>query len=239
MAECIEDGCKTTKIVGRKRCTKHYQQWRKEHAPKCSHDGCGEPAQCKCLCPKHYQQQRSGPGEFRLPEGDWKPVTGYEGLYVVSTLGLVHSLPRTTTPGQLVRPRHDPNGYLQVTLSKDGVHTSHRVHLLVLTAFRGPCPAGKEGAHDDGDKDNCALDNLFWKTRAENIRDVLRHGTHFNGSKVACRWGHEFTRQNTRIDRRNRRVCRTCDRTRACKNPECALPAHDHVGTPWIVSIPA
>jgi NUMOD4 motif/HNH endonuclease len=234
MAECIEGDCKVTKIVGRKRCTRHYQQWRKDHAPECSRDDCKEPAQCKGLCPRHYQQQRAQHQDvpLLLPAGRWRPVAGYEGLYLVSDLGEVYSLPRATTRGQLIRPRRDPNGYLQVTLSKDGEHTTHRVHILVLTAFRGLCPPGKEGAHDDGDKDNCRLDNLFWKTRAENIRDVVRHGRHNNGNKTHCRWGHQFTSQNTRYSRTGR-VCKTCDRTRSCQKQDCALPTHDHINTPW------
>lgn len=233
--ECVEEGCGSTKIVGRKRCTRHYQQWRKEHAPECLEEDCREPAQARGRCPKHYQQWRARQVKMPLilPPGNWRPVVGFEGLYVVSDEGLVHSLPRATTPGQIIQPRHDPNGYLQVTLSKNGKHSHHRVHVLVLTAFREPCPPGKEGAHEDGNKDNCRLSNLFWKTKRENILDAVRHGTHHNGSKARCRWGHDFTRANTRLDSRNRRVCRTCDRTRSCKRPDCVSELHDHAGTPW------
>jgi NUMOD4 motif/HNH endonuclease len=232
--KCEGDECESTKIVGRKRCTKHYQQWRKAHAPKCSIDECEEPVQSKDLCPKHYQQQRQAPqAEFLLPGGHWAPVAGYEGLYVVSDLGQVHSFPRSTTRGQLVRQRHDPNGYLMVTLSNEGVRVSHRVHVLVLTAFRGACPPKLEGAHDDGNKDNCTLENLFWKTRSENVRDVIRHGRHIHGSKTHCKWGHAFDKKNTRWTAKNRRVCRRCDNTRRCTRIDCKLLTHDHVSTPW------
>jgi hypothetical protein len=234
MERCKEEGCESTKIVGRKRCTRHYQQWRKAHAPECSRDGCEKPVQSKNLCPQHYQEQRaSQERSFSLPEGKWAPVSSYEGLYVVSDVGQVHSLPRLTTRGQLVRQRRDPAGYLMVTLSKDGAHTNRRVHVLVLTAFRGPCPSGREGAHDDGDKDNCALENLFWKTHSENIRDVLRHGRHVYGSRTHCKWGHEFTKKNTRTTSKNSRVCRTCDNTRRCTRIDCNIKSHDHVNTPW------
>lgn len=234
MAKCEEDGCESTKIVGRKRCTKHYQQWRKANAPECSHPGCEKPVQSKRLCPQHYQEQRAArEGGFSLPPGKWAPVVNYEELYVVSDVGQVHSLPRSTTRGQLVRQRRDPNGYLQVTLSKDGVHVTYRVHILVLTSFRGPCPVGKEGTHDDGNKSNCALENLFWKAHSENMRDILRHGRHVHGSKTHCKWGHKFDRKNTRITSKNRRVCRTCENTRKCTRIDCKLKTHDHVNTPW------
>lgn len=125
-----------------------------------------------------------------------------------------------------------------VTLSRDGVRESHRVHVLVLTAFRGACPPKLEGAHDNGDKENCCLENLFWKTRSENMRDVVRHGRHIYGSRTRCKWGHEFDKKNTRWTSKNQRVCRTCDRTRSCKTVNCKLKTHDHKGTPWQPLIP-
>jgi len=176
--------------------------------------------------------------DLQLPEGKWAPVPDFEGLYLVSDDGRVHSLPRATTRGRIIRPRRDPNGYLMVTLSKEGKHTHHRVHVLVLTAFRGKCPRGCEGAHDDGNKENCRLENLFWKTYSANKRDTVRHGRHHNGSKTNCRWGHKFTRSTTRIAKNGQRVCRICDRTRSCKTIDCKLKTHDHKGTPWQPPIP-
>jgi hypothetical protein len=176
---------------------------------------------------------------FSLPEGNWLPVPGFEGFYAVSDDGRVHSLPRTTTKGRIIRQRHDPNGYLQVTLSREGRHTTHRVHILVLTAFREPRPPGLEGAHDDGDKDNCRLENLLWKTVSANRRDILRHGRHNYGNATHCKWGHRFTRSNTRIARNGQRVCRRCDNTRRCQRAGlCSLKAHDHEGTPWKILTP-
>jgi hypothetical protein len=232
MTTCLEEDCEETKILGRKRCTKHYQQWQKANAPECSVDGCTRPVQCKKLCPAHYQQQRLSaiPAEFRLPEGRWAWVPDYEGLYAVSDQGQVHSLPRATTRGLPCSQRRDPGGYFMVTLSKDGRHESVRVHILVLTAFRGPCPDGKEGAHDDGDQANNSLGNLWWKTHRENLLDRARHGTW--GSVVHCRWGHPWTKESA-YERNGLRKCRICARTAACKQPGCASPAHDHAGTPW------
>lgn len=176
--------------------------------------------------------------DLMLPEGKWAPVRDLERLYLISDDGRVHSLPRATTKGRIIRPRRDPNGYLMVTLSNGGRHTTHRIHVLVLEAFRGPRPKEREGAHDDGDKENCRLENLLWKTVAANRRDIVRHGRHIHGSKTHCKWGHRFTRSNTRIAVNGQRVCRTCDRTRSCQTIDCKLRTHDHKGTPWQPPIP-
>ena len=56
-------------------------------------------------------------------------------------------------------------------------------HTAVLTAFVGPRPAGKQGAHWDGDGLNNNLSNLRWATAAENTADKVRHGRHREGHR--------------------------------------------------------
>jgi len=58
------------------------------------------------------------------------------------------------------------------------------VHRLVLLAFVGPCPAGMEARHLDGDPTNNRLPNLCWGTPKENKQDSQRHGTAIRGSRV-------------------------------------------------------
>lgn len=65
----------------------------------------------------------------------------------------------------------------------DGKVKMAYVHRLVLAAFVGPCPPGMEGCHNDGDSCNNRLSNLRWDTRAGNVRDAVRHGTHVVGSR--------------------------------------------------------
>ncbi len=57
------------------------------------------------------------------------------------------------------------------------------IHTLVLLAFVGPCPEGMECRHLDGTRTNCALANLCWGTRAENVADQRRHGVFNWGDK--------------------------------------------------------
>ncbi len=52
-----------------------------------------------------------------------------------------------------------------------------RVHVLILTAFVGPCPEGMECRHLNGNRHDNRLSNLAWGTYAENTRDRIQHGT--------------------------------------------------------------
>lgn len=61
--------------------------------------------------------------------------------------------------------------YKIVNLDEPG--NRHFVHRLVLTAFRGPCPTGKEGCHNDGDHTNNQLRNLRWDTHRNNQREAF------------------------------------------------------------------
>lgn len=110
----------------------------------------------------------------------WRPIPGYEGRYDVSDMGRV----RNAVTLQVLRGLPS-NGYLQVHLyHPDGSHRC-RINRLVLLAFAGPCPAGMESAHEDGDRTNNVLTNLRWKTPGENAMDRMRHGTQVAGERVS------------------------------------------------------
>lgn len=125
----------------------------------------------------------------------WLPVPGFEGLYEVSDLGRVKSLPRQVKrgnlgglwlmPGRMLKPYRSSNGYLTVNLCKDGVPTSMQVHRLVLLAFAGPCPPWLEARHGPGGPLDNRLANLSYGTSAENKRDKIRDGTHPGGERNA------------------------------------------------------
>jgi hypothetical protein len=61
-----------------------------------------------------------------------------------------------------------------------------------------------------GVKTNNHLRNLHWGTPSRNTLDSVRNGTHIYARKTECGNGHEFTPENTRIDKRGARACRTC-----------------------------
>jgi hypothetical protein len=116
----------------------------------------------------------------------WKSILNYEGLYEVSDRGTVRSVDRVITCGRKMRGRTltasvCDGGHLHVVLSREGIRRTFAVHRLVLEAFQGRCPAGRECAHDDGDPSNNSLENLRWATPKENCEDRDRHGTTSRG----------------------------------------------------------
>ncbi len=106
----------------------------------------------------------------------WKPVEGFEGLYLVSDQGEIVSLPRNGKPGRTISPTLMPNGYLLASLFKDGEYKSIGVHRAVAKAFC-PNPLLKEQVnHVNGNRADNRADNLQWVTALENEehkRDVL------------------------------------------------------------------
>lgn len=115
----------------------------------------------------------------------WWPVVGFEGLYDVSTLGRVRSLPRNTTRGGILRQVLSTKGYPQVTLSRDGKTKTFRVHTLVAAAFLGSCPPGHQVLHGPLGQVVNAVVNLTYGTPEENQADRLRDGTSNRGERSA------------------------------------------------------
>ena len=108
----------------------------------------------------------------------WKPVVGWEGLYEVSSLCRVRSLPRSVRirggktrmmGGKVRKPRTLNHGHLTVFLYPG--HCPRTVHSLVAEAFIGPRPDGCVIRHRDGDPSNNRLDNLVYGTQSDNLRD--------------------------------------------------------------------
>lgn len=126
---------------------------------------------------------------------NWKPVAGYEGFYEISDLGQVKSLARvievvrrSAIVRQRIRERlmklsADRDGYLQVTLSRDGAVEFRKVHHLVLSAFVGPRPDGLEAAHLDNNPANNRVANLAWIDHQSNLDQQIEHGTRVLGAK--------------------------------------------------------
>ena len=148
----------------------------------------------------------------------WRPIPGWDG-YEASDLGRVRSVPRVvirtdgkqySVRGRILTAHEGPLGYMQVVLYRTGeFKRSMHVHRLVLAAFEGN-RAGMVACHSDGTKTNNALSNLRWGTYTDNAHDAVAHGTHHCAAKTHCKHGHEFTPENTYVNRRGARECETC-----------------------------
>jgi hypothetical protein len=118
---------------------------------------------------------------------EWRSIKDYEG-YEVSNLGRIRSYWTVGNTKQLgsrckyFNPKPDPVGYLKVSLCREGVAKSFRVHVIVASHFLGPCPAGQEVRHKNGIRHECAASNLEYGTRKQNMDDKVRHGTLLFGS---------------------------------------------------------
>ena len=114
----------------------------------------------------------------------WKPISGYEGKYEVSSFGRVRSVdhqravvPKDTVctiKGRILKPAKTSSGYMGVTLCKDGRRITESVHRLVAMAFVPGYFDGAHVNHIDENKENNRADNLEWVTPTENNR----HGLH-------------------------------------------------------------
>lgn len=75
-----------------------------------------------------------------LPSEEWKDIKGYEGLYQISNYGRVKSLDKWVSYGhhylgKILRCAYDKDGYIKVSLCKNGKQTNCRVHQLVGEYF--------------------------------------------------------------------------------------------------------
>lgn len=101
---------------------------------------------------------------------EWRDVVGYEGLYQVSNLGQVRSLPRNGTRKEphVLQPNISRWGYYKLSLSKEDKLKYVVVHRLVAEAFL-PNPDQKPCVnHIDCNKKNNNVSNLEWVTYKEN-----------------------------------------------------------------------
>lgn len=105
-----------------------------------------------------------------ISEEIWKDIPDYEGLYMVSNLGRVKSLPRKHCKGTILILRDNCYGYLTVGLNKNNVCRRVKVHRIVATVFIPNTNNEQYINHIDGDKHNNNVDNLEWCSRSYNMK---------------------------------------------------------------------
>ncbi len=126
----------------------------------------------------------------------WKDIPDYEGLYQVSSLGRINSIPHLIKSnkdgGTRITEEHIKNtsvgwhGYVWINLWKNGKSKTHSVHRLVAMAFIENPNEFPAVNHIDGNKKNNTVDNLEWCTNSYNQLHASVNGLIKNTKKVKC-----------------------------------------------------
>lgn len=107
----------------------------------------------------------------------WKDIDGYVGLYQVSNLGRVKSLPHFRNAGcsgyitseKIIKPQILLNGYFQVCLHNDKQTKHYLIHRLVAQAFIPNPDKLPQVNHINEDKSDNRVENLEWCDNKYNI----------------------------------------------------------------------
>jgi hypothetical protein len=90
---------------------------------------------------------------------------------------------------------------------------SHRVFWKIIN---GEIPFGMFICHKCDNPGCVNPEHLFLGTPKDNMQDCVikdRHNhTNGNKGKLFCKHGHEFTKENTHVNKKGERLCRQCDK---------------------------
>ena len=162
----------------------------------CSEPDCTRRMQARGLCNPHYKRaQRSGtlpPRRRRDPM-----ITFWSNVEKTQTCWIWQ--------GNITR-----YGYGQFSPRRGA---NHRAHKVAWESENGPVPDGMVLDHLCRNRSCVRPGHLEPVTpRINALRGIGPSA--LNSRKMRCRHGHPFSPENTRIDAKGKRVCRTCDRAR-------------------------
>ena len=102
----------------------------------------------------------------------WKDIKGYEGRYQVSSLGRVYS-----NKSNIIRkPKSNKDGYLEVSLWKNGKSHTFLIHRLVAEHFIPNINNKTCVNHINSKRDDNKVNNLEWVNIQENNIHALKYG---------------------------------------------------------------
>jgi hypothetical protein len=132
----------------------------------------------------------------------WKEIEGYEGLYEVSNLGRVKSLPKgkhSRKSEMILTLRKHP--YKFVNLCKNGKISTKSVHRLVAIAFISNTLNKPVINHIDCNPANNNVSNLEWATELENQMHSRRLGRYkLSDTKSSERFKHFHKNKDNRFN---------------------------------------
>jgi hypothetical protein len=125
----------------------------------------------------------------------WKNIANYDEMYEVSCDGEIRSKNRFTKSisgrkrfviGRVIKTKKNRDGYLFVTLSKNGQVQNLYVHRIVAETYISNPDNKPQVNHIDGDKKNNSVDNLEWVSVSENTKHAYKNGLSGNIGATHC-----------------------------------------------------
>lgn len=176
----------------------HYQRWQQhgDTRPPCSIPDCTNRAWARSWCNAHYMAWRNhGDPTWMTPVGEsrfWSKVSKGDGCWEWTGYRL-------------------KNGYGQF---RPGPGQRTKAHRYSYELAYGPISDGMFICHHCDNPPCVRPDHLFVGTPADNSHDRDIKGRGIRGRKLSprlvCAKGHPLDEQNTYVDPRGRRTCRTC-----------------------------
>lgn len=145
----------------------------------------------------------------------WKDILGFEGLYQVSNLGRVKSLPKEWFSGKNTYKKHNGKilkpcvnkiGYYVVNLTKDKKSNVKTLHQLVAMAFLNHTPCGYKLVvdHINNNKLDNRLENLQLITHRENTSKDKKNCT---SKYTGVSWCKELNKWRAGIRFKGKSMC--------------------------------
>lgn len=139
----------------------------------------------------------------------WKDIKNYEGLYQISNLGRVKSLPRNTNNqyknGLILKPTIK-NGYVKIQLKNKHKYKWFFIHRLVAQAFLNDFSEKLQVNHKNGIKNDNRIKNLEMVTASENqlhsyriLKNIPSMKNHFGKNHVSAVKVNQYDKRNNFI----------------------------------------